>query len=126
MRPSILRAYRETRYEAGGIAVQIGRRSAAMDALLTSFGVREAAFITAYNPRSRRMPFGWNQRMQGRLAQTVRRCPSLTGVGHWRGWAEAHLLVFDDARKAKRQARRFRQNGIVIVRIRQLAYLIIT
>ena len=112
----MLLAYRKSSYEAGGIEVHIGRRSLAMDRLLSSHGVREAAFITAYNPFSRVMPPGWNRRMQTRLVQVLRRRPILPAQGSWRGWYEAHVLVLGDARWVRRQIRLFRQNGIVIVR----------
>jgi hypothetical protein len=126
MRHSLLRAYRQTRYAVGGIEVRLDCRSAAMDTLLLSYGVRQASFITAYNPFSRPMLPGWNQRMQARLAQALRRRPTLAGKGSWRGWSEAHLVVLGDVRPVVRLARRFRQNGIVILRIKQRAQLLVT
>jgi hypothetical protein len=126
MRHSLLRAYRATRYRVGGAEVRIGRRSPAMDAVLLSLGAREAAFITAYNPFSRVMPPGWNLRMQARLAVTLRRRLVLPGDGSWRRWSEAHMVVFGDSRPTRRLARQFRQYGVVLVRIRQPAYLVMT
>jgi hypothetical protein len=126
MRPSLLKAYRESRYEVVGIDVRIGRRSPAMDELLSSHGTREAAFITAYNPFSRVMPAGWNRRMQARMVASLRRRPILPGSGSWRRWSEAHLVVFGDSRPTCRLARRFRQYAIVMVRIEQPARLLIT
>jgi hypothetical protein len=120
-----LAAYRKTRYEIRGIKVMIGRRSWAMDRLLLSYGVREAVFISAYNPFSRVMPPGWNRRMQSRLAESVRRRPNLPAKGSWRRWSEAHLLVFGDARPSRRLLRRYRQNAVVIVRLGQPARLLI-
>ncbi len=43
----LLAAYRRTDYEAGGAVARIGRRSAAVDALLRRLGAREGAFVTA-------------------------------------------------------------------------------
>jgi hypothetical protein len=126
MRHSLLRAYRNTGYAVGGIEVRLGWRSPAMDTLLLSHGVRQASFITAYNPFSRPMPLRWNQRMQARLAQALRRRPTLAGKGSWRGWSEAHLIVLGDVRPVVRLARRFRQNGIVISRLEQRAQLLVT
>jgi hypothetical protein len=123
MRPALLTAYRKTCYEAGGIEVRIGRRSPAMDRLLTSYGVREAVFITAYNPFSRIMPPGWNQRMQARLAQALRRRRTLPAKGSWRRWSEAHLMVLGDVRPVCRLIGSFRQNAIVVVRRGQPAQL---
>jgi len=125
LHPALVRAYRQTGYEAGGIKVHIGRRSAAADHLLLAHGTRTAVFITAYNPRSRRMPPEWNQRMQTRLRHAVGRRPVLWGrsiAGHW---SEAHLLVFGDPRPIHRLARHYRQYGIVIVRQGQPARLVV-
>ena len=117
--PALHRAYRMTRYSAAGITVRIGRRSREMDRLLISHGQREAVFITAWNPFSRRMPEGWNRRMQSRLARAASRWPVLPAEGRWRRWCEAHVLVFAAAASMAMLARRYRQNAIVIVRIRQ-------
>src|SRR5665213_2049653 len=121
---ALLRAYRATYYEVEGRGVRVGRRSLAVDGLLASYGVREAAFITAYNPFSRVMPLGWNRRMQAQLRLAVRRRPVLTGRGSWRRWSEAHLIVFGDARPVRRLARRFRQHAVVVVRRGQPARII--
>ncbi len=123
MRPALLRAYRRTRYVAEGAEVHIGARCPAMDRLLLLNGAREAAFITAYNPFSRRMPTGWNQRMHAQLLAATRRRRCLSAAGSWRRWTETHVLVFGDVRPARKLARRFRQNAIVIVRLRQPAEL---
>jgi hypothetical protein len=125
LHPALLRAYRRTSYEAGGIVIHIGRRSAAADRLLLAHGARSAVFITAYNPRSRRMPPAWNQRMQSRLRRDLARRPVMRGrsiAGHW---SEAHLLVFGDPRPICRLARHYRQYGIVILRLGQPARLVV-
>ncbi|HEY0185251.1 MAG TPA: DUF3293 domain-containing protein [Rhodopila sp.] len=122
----VLRAYRQTHYQAAGVSVRIGRRCPDMDHLLESSGVREAAFITAYNPFSRRMPSGWNRRMQARLAETLRHHKFLSATGSWRGWSEDHLLVLSDVRVVCRVMLRYRQNGIVIVKHRQIARLVLS
>jgi hypothetical protein len=118
-------AYRNTKYWVGGIEVRIGRRSRPMDGLLASYGVRQAVFITAYNPFSRVMPSGWNLRMQAALMRTLRRYRILIASGSWRRWSESHVVVLGDPRPALRLMRLFRQNGIVIVRVRQNARLVI-
>ena len=113
----LLAAYRRTDYEAGGGAVaRIGRRSAAVDALLRRLGARQGAFVTAWNPWSRRMPAGWNARMSRRLREAARRLPAAEGEGKGRGWSERHLLLAADPRRAAVLARRFRQNAMVVVR----------
>lgn len=121
--PRTLIAYRRTRYKAGNIDIRIGRRSPAMDAVLTAYRVREAVLITAYNPCSRRMPLRWNQRMQVRLSQALGRYATSPATGTLRRWSEAHVLVLHDVRPIRRLARRFRQNCIVVLRPRQPARL---
>lgn len=115
MNPRLLRAYRQTRYEAFGRAVRIGAHH---DLPLPG----PAAFITAWNPLSRRMPPGWNARMQHRLGALV---PAILaeGFGRGRNWAEAHLLVACDPRRIGVLARRFRQRAVVLVAPRQKARL---
>jgi hypothetical protein len=108
-----IRAFLRTRYEVPGVTVRIGRRSAGMDALLARHGARQAGFITAWNPRSRRMPQGWNLRMQARLRQAARGRVLAEGFGRGAGWAEHHLLVRGDPRRLRVLARRFRQWAIV-------------
>ena len=134
--PARLRgAYARTDYEAAGVIAHIGRRCAAMDALLARLGTREAAFVTAWNPWSRRMPRGWNDRMAARLDEAAHRLPRLGGWGRarmpshrgrsGRGWAEQHLLIAADRRVAARLARRFRQNAMVVVRRGACAELVL-
>lgn len=119
MRQALLRAYRNTCYEADGIQIRVGRRSAATDRLLLTYGARTGVLITAYNPFSRLMPLAWNHRMQARLLQALRRHRILPARGLLGRWSEAHLMVFGDPRPLRRLARRYRQNAIVIVRLRQ-------
>jgi hypothetical protein len=126
VRPALLTAYRKTRYQVAGIEIRIGQRSGKMDRLLSSRGFQAASLVTAYNPRSRLMPPGWNQRMQQRLRQALRRNSVVPATGSWQRWSEAHVLVFGDTRPVRVLARRYRQNGIVIVKLRQRTQLMIT
>jgi Protein of unknown function (DUF3293) len=126
MRPGLLAAYRRTAYEADGAVARIGSRSAAVDVLLRRLrGARQGAFVTAWNPCSRPMPRGWNERMQARLRQAARRLPRAEGWGRGRGWAEHSLLLAADPRRAAVLARRFRQNAIVAVRRGRPARLVL-
>jgi len=102
--PRLLRAYRDTEYRACGVVVRIGCRSP-----LTG------VFITAWNPFSRRMPEGWNRRMQARLHERLRRFAVCPADGVLKRWHEAHLLVAADPRRISRIARIFRQRAIVVV-----------
>jgi hypothetical protein len=119
MTPKLLRAYRSTRYEADGISVFVGQRSDAMDALLRRYGARVGAFVTAWNPMSRRMPRGWNDRMQGALLERLRRMAVLPAEGSWRGWQEAHLMVLAAPAYAGVVARLFRQRAVVVAQFGQ-------
>ena len=115
VRPRLLRAYYASDYAVGAAVVRIGRRSAAMDALLVRLRARTGVFVTAWNPLSRRMPAGWNDRMQRRLSERLRRYVSLPASGSLRHWHEAHMMVLADPRQVMRLARVFRQRGVVLV-----------
>ena len=123
MPPRLLRAYRQTRYSAGGMVVLVGRR--VPDALFAQVGARAAVFVTAWNPRSRRMPSGWNARMQRRLAERLRRLAVVPADGTLGRWHEAHLLVAVDLRRMLRIARIFRQLGVVAMRRGRPARLVL-
>ncbi len=114
-RPGLLRAYRAAAYEAAGAVARIGRRSPAVEAVLARLGVRRAGFLGAWNPYSRRMPAGWNQRMQARLVLATRRLPAVAGHGGGAGWREAHLLLGADPRRLAVLGRRYRQAAMVVV-----------
>jgi hypothetical protein len=118
---SLLRAYRLTQYSAVGFEIRIGRR--VPDALFDRLGARDAALVTAWNPRSRRMPDGWNRHMQRRLRQRLRRFVVLEAEGSLRRWREAMLLVAGDPRPHVRTVARFRQRAVVILRRGQKARL---
>ncbi|MDR3535944.1 MAG: DUF3293 domain-containing protein [Acetobacteraceae bacterium] len=113
--PRLLLAYRRTRYVAGSVAVAIGERSAAADALLADHAARTAVLLTAWNPASRRMPAGWNHRMQQAMAAWLRGRAVVAGEGAWRRWREAHLLVIGGVAPMVGLARRFRQHAIVVL-----------
>ncbi len=121
--PRLAAAYARTDYEAAGAVARPGRRSAAVDALLRRLGGRRGGFVTAWNPFSRRMPAGWNARLQARLRAAARGIPHAEGWGRARrrgdagAWAERHLLLVADPRRIAVLARRFRQRAILLVRL---------
>ena len=123
MPPRLLRAHRRTRYSTLGTVVRVGR--CVPDALFAQIGAREAVFVTAWNPRSRRMPLGWNVRMQRRLAERLRRFEVAPADGTLGRWHEAHLLVAADVRRVLRIARIFRQLGVVAMRRGRPARLVL-
>jgi Protein of unknown function (DUF3293) len=120
----LVRAYLATAYTAGEVAICIGRRSAAADALLARLGTRTGVLITAWNPMSKRMPAGWNRRAQRRLEDRLRRWRWLPAIGRWHRWQEAHLLVAADQRPMLRLARLFRQLAVVVVAVHRPARLV--
>lgn len=116
----LLRAYLRTAYVSAGITVRVGHR--APDALPAG---RAAVFVTAWNPMSRRMPEGWNRRMQLRLRHRLRRFTVADAEGSLLRWHEAMLLVTGDPRPLIRIARIFRQRAVVVVRRGQPARLVL-
>jgi hypothetical protein len=122
--PRLLRAYRETHYEAAGIAIRIGRRAPAIDALLRGLHSKQAGLITAWNPASRRLPDGVNRRRQLRLREHLRRTRFIAAHGHLRHWHEDKLLAAADPRRLALIARRFGQSAIVVVRAGRPARLL--
>jgi hypothetical protein len=110
------RAYRHTRYSVAGFDLAIGRRSGALDGVLAGLGVRDAVLITAWNPRSRRMPKLWNERMMAALRHRLGSTPALPAYNEWRGWAEEQLLVIGDRRRLAVLGRCFRQAALVGLR----------
>jgi hypothetical protein len=121
LRHRLLRAYLRTAYVSAGITVRVGHR--APDALLA--GTKVAVFVTAWNPMSRRMPEGWNRRMQLRLRQRLRRFTIADAESSLLRWHEAMLLVTGDPRPLIRIARIFRQCAVVVVRRGQPARLVL-
>ena len=117
-------AYRATEYRIGGAVARIGRRSAAVDAMLARWGVRQAAVLTAWNPRSARMPPGWNERMQRALLARLRRIGWVEASGTARGWSERHIAAPLPAARAAVLGRLFRQNAIVLLARRRPARLL--
>jgi hypothetical protein len=122
--PRLLRAYQKTRYEAQGISVRVGRRSATADAVLCRLGSRHGAFVTAWNPASRRLPGSINARRQIRLTECLRRTQFVPGHGSLRLWREEMLLVAADPRYLAVIGRRFGQSAMVRLRIGQPARLL--
>lgn len=123
--PQLLAAYRNAEYVVFGepqIVLRIGAANGALDALLQAHGAPGAAFISAANPRGRRIPERANRAAQLALAGAVRQAgfACYPGEGHdpsgaWR--AEPSLLVLGIMRaQAAELGRRFGQNAIVYAR----------
>jgi hypothetical protein len=110
------RAYRVSCYFAGVHAVRIGQGAPALDALLRCWRVPEGVFIAAGNPRSRRMPAGWNARRHALLRERLWGLPYTEGKGGARRWWEAHCFIGISVARGKRLARLFRQTAMVALR----------
>ena len=119
----LMRAYRQTRYEVAGIAVHAGQRSPGLDALLRRHRVKAGVFVTAWNPYSRLMPAGWNQRQQRALLARLRRGTALPASGSWRRWHEDHIFAMGPTATIIRWARLFRQNMVLTARVGQKTVL---
>jgi hypothetical protein len=127
-------AYRRTTYVAhtgnGDIKINPGRRSAALDGLLNERRLREWAYLTAYNPASRRLAEEENVRRQQELVDAVRD-RGLTfldgeGIGEDAQWpAEPSILILGiESEDARALGRQFGQLAIVVGRAGQPARLV--
>jgi hypothetical protein len=85
-------------------------------------GAREAWFLGAWNPFSRKMPRRWNDTQHARLRREFRRFEE--GAGRLGTWCERMLLVASEAAAIRRMMRRYRQAAVVRVRLRRPARLI--
>jgi hypothetical protein len=115
-------AYRRTVYRAGNVVVRVGRRSVSAEAWMIRHGAREAWFLGAWNPFSRKMPRRWNDTQHAQLRREFRRFEE--GAGRLGTWCERMLLVASEAAAIRRMMRRYRQAAVVRVRLRRPARLI--
>jgi hypothetical protein len=101
--------------------LRVGQRSGALRASYAELGVNSAAFLTACNPRSRRMGMAWNAAAMRRLyAQLQRRrhawrpgCAA-DPAGLWPD-EESVLLLGIGAGEACQLARQFHQNALLLI-----------
>jgi len=106
-------AYRRTLYRAGEVVVRVGRRSASAEAWMARHGAREAWFLGAENPFSRKMPRRWNDAAHARLRCALRVFEE--GDGTLGRWSERMLLAVADATTIRWLMRRHRQAAVVHV-----------
>jgi len=116
-------AYRTTRYEVdatdGGFVLRVGERCGALGRVYSAYGVKCAAFVTAWNPGSRMCATQDNERAHRKLIACVDRdglawLPG-TSVDPGDEWpAETSVLVLGaDEPAALELGRRFGQNAVV-------------
>ena len=128
--PDLIDAYRRAEYSVGEppLVIRIGEPNPALDALLGA--AREAAFITAANPRSVPGSEEENRRLLAALRQELEQrrlqCLEAEGREPGGGWKEASFLVVGLARaEALELARRFEQNGFVWCRAGEAPELVL-
>jgi Protein of unknown function (DUF3293) len=122
--PILRDAYLATRYvvmlDGRELALKIGEPSPELDRIMTARAVTMAAFVTAWNPCSERLPVAENLARSEALAAAVRdtgleTLPVVAGADD-PDWTEHGLLILGaDATLASRLGRRFAQNAVVTV-----------
>jgi hypothetical protein len=124
MDAELIEAYRQTRYcvglgDAPEKCLRIGERSAWLDQQLTLAGQRSAVFITAENPRSKRLDEEENCQRTAALRDLLsiagyQFLPGY-GIGQTSDWPpEESFLVLGVTREAGRDlASRFEQNAFL-------------
>lgn len=117
------KAYRDTSFigdtPAGEIIIRVGKKSEALDAMLAKEGVRDWAFITAWNPRSQKLSEAENAARNDALREALRakgvKFFEGKGVGPDGGWSEESVLAIGINREdALAIGRRYAQAAIVI------------
>lgn len=120
---SFAKVYRATLYRVADppycLVIRLhGRRQTRLDRLLSRHDVRQAVFITAWNPWSRAAGRAANRRAQARLRARLGRV--LPGFGAWaeapEKGEESLLALGLGARAGAALGRAFRQNAVVVVR----------
>ncbi len=116
----MLRSYRLSTYQAGGVVARIGQRPSGLDGQHDPL-----VLLSACNPGGRRLPDGWNRRMMRRLGEAMRRIPCVEGEGRLGRWSEPLVLAAVAPARGIVLARRFRQNAVVVLQPRRPARLLL-
>ncbi|WP_244138807.1 DUF3293 domain-containing protein [Burkholderia sp. BCC1640] len=119
--PATIQAYRETHYCVDGetpMTLLVGQQNDALTALHEAAGVESSAFVTAWNPYSRKCDDETNANRQKALADelTARSLRFLPGVGRHPSseWAEPSFLVLGiSLEEAKAIGMQHEQNAII-------------
>ena len=117
--PQLIAAYEAAEYVVHErLAFRIGRRSAALDALLDEHAAGTAAFVTAANPRGERRDEAHNlaaaAALEAALEQPFLRGEGRDPQGQWP--AEPSVLIFGIERgAAEALGRRLHQNALVFI-----------
>ena len=117
--PELLRAYEETDYIVSDdppLVLHVGDQNDDARILLASFGVTTAAFVTAWNPGSKKLSEDDNLDRQMELLSEIeaRRLNYLVGYGERDDWREySYLILGIDRQDASDLALKFEQNAYV-------------
>ena len=119
--PTLRRAYEQTDYivdDDPPLVLRIGEPNDGARILFASFNVESAAFITAWNPRSRELPLDENYDRQADLLEAIEQLRLNYFVGRGEntehGWHEDSYLVLGiTLEQANALAQQFEQNGFV-------------
>lgn len=119
--PATIQAYRETHYVVEGDApmtLRVGQPSEALAALYEAAGVVSSAFVTAWNPYSRKCDDETNAELQEALVDELksRGLRFVNGLGRHPSsdWAEPSFLVLGiSLEAAKKLGTRYEQNAIL-------------
>ncbi len=109
--PRVLRSYRRSTYEAGGVVARVGRRVR----LPPGWAGRRLVMLSACNPGGRLMAPGWNRRRMATLREALRRTAFAEGEGRLGRWSEPLLMATLPAPRGLVLARRFRQNAVILL-----------
>jgi hypothetical protein len=127
--PELRESYRRTRFIVFDppMEIRIGELCPALDALLTTYGFDNWAFITAHNPASIVLPDAENTTRHLQLFEMLASYPCFEGEGvpPDPGWKpERSLLVLGiEWAEAEAIGRSFGQNAIVVGRVGERAEL---
>lgn len=128
-------AYRRTIYRVSYVGdtidVRIGEQNPSLDRILDQEGWEDWAIITAFNPRSVRLPLAENFERDGQLRNelvlrglTFCRCLAIDPEGDW-PMEHGFLVPGLNMEAAVEIARRYDQNAIVFGEIRRPAELLV-
>ena len=113
--------YRDTDYYVSDdppLRLRIGEQNDDALILLASFGVTTAAFLTAWNPGSRKLTIEENDDRQNQLLSEIERLRLnyLVGYGEKDDWREYSYLILGISREdATGLGEKFGQNGYVFL-----------
>jgi Protein of unknown function (DUF3293) len=122
-RSSLESAYLATTFRVnsphGNIDIRVGQRQPKLDALLLELGATEWAYVTAWNPGSRRLSADQNELAQARLLRLLQDRDFTfyggEGIPDVQGWVREHSVWIAriDLEEAVEIGRQFGQNAIV-------------